>query len=132
MYQSNMGLLNTVCIEKNLSAEICNFNYAEFVIVYFDLETSGFGMNADILQVAAKSGSSSFSVYINPTKKIDQKASEANGLTNVDGNLLLNNVRVDSKPSLVAFHDFYTFLKSLNKKSILCVLYYNLIIVLES
>ncbi|XP_011859062.1 PREDICTED: uncharacterized protein LOC105556578 [Vollenhovia emeryi] len=43
----------------------------EFTFVYFDLETSGFERNADILQIAAKFDDYTFDVYVKPTQEIN-------------------------------------------------------------
>lgn len=78
-------------------------------IVYFDLETSGFLKTADILQIAATCNDISFSVYINPTQLIHQKASDATGLRNIKGELYYNNIKVNSIPlhdALLAFHQY--------------------------
>ncbi|XP_062614362.1 uncharacterized protein LOC134276101 [Saccostrea cucullata] len=56
-------------------------------LVFFDLETGGFGRTSDILQIAAKCQEKELSVYALPTRSISKEASEATCLT-FDGNSL--------------------------------------------
>ena len=117
-YQSNMGLINTSC--QKVPNEIGDFNNDNITVVYFDLETSGFGNKSEILQIAAQCSDKEFSSYAHPTKKICLRASEANGLTCIEGNLLYNGIRVESQRLKNALIEFYNFLTTLNQKSILC------------
>lgn len=75
-YESNMELLNTSTSQNNLNNKIHNLNNNNLAIVYFDLETSSFSKNADILQLAAKCENSIFSVYIklNQLNKLQRKS----------------------------------------------------------
>ncbi|KAK0160250.1 hypothetical protein PV328_007678 [Microctonus aethiopoides] len=124
-YESNMGLLSTnVAHDSIFNAEGINEEIIEAdddgaqvskpIAVFFDLETSSFSKQSDILQIAAQYNESKFSVYVNPIQKIAAQASEANGLTNVRGELMLNGTRVPSIPlrlALDAFRNFLTKLK---------------------
>ncbi|XP_046614237.1 uncharacterized protein LOC124302290 [Neodiprion virginianus] len=124
-YESNMGLLSTnvahdsILITEGINEEINEADdngtqVSEPIAVFFDLETSSFSKQSDILQIAAQYNKSKFSVYVNPTQKIAAQASEANGLTNVRGELMLNGTRVPSIPlrlALDAFRNFLTKLK---------------------
>ncbi|XP_046617589.1 uncharacterized protein LOC124303864 [Neodiprion virginianus] len=124
-YESNMGLLSTnVAHDSSLNTEGINeeineaddngTQVSEPIAVFFDLETSSFSKQSDILQIAAQYNKSKFSVYVNPTQKIAAQASEANGLTNVRGELILNGTRVPSislRLALDAFRNFLTKLK---------------------
>ncbi|KAH0549407.1 uncharacterized protein LOC123261680 [Cotesia glomerata] len=123
-YESNMGLLSTdVAHDSILNTEGINEDIIEFddgtqvsepIAVFFDLETSSFSKQSDILQIAAQYNKSKFSVYENPIQKIAAQASEANGLTNVRGELMLNGTRIPSIPlrlALDAFRNFLTKLK---------------------
>lgn len=58
-----------------------------FEIVFFDLETGGFSMTDDILQIAMKCNSIEFNKYIDSSKRIQPKASEVHGLTYESGEL---------------------------------------------
>ncbi|XP_039304358.1 uncharacterized protein LOC120357591 [Solenopsis invicta] len=114
-YQSDMALLNSdiptiVEIPNNLSLPI---------IVFFDLETGGFSKTADILQIAAKHETSTFSIYINSTQKIDERASQVTGLRIVAGQLQYRNNSVTSFPLSEAMQQFYKFLSGFHKKCIL-------------
>uniref|UniRef100_A0A6V7L2G8 Exonuclease domain-containing protein n=1 Tax=Bracon brevicornis TaxID=1563983 RepID=A0A6V7L2G8_9HYME len=84
----------------------------EFSIVYFDLETSGFERDADILEIAAKFDDLSFHIYATPTRPIHPLASEVTGLTQENGILYLNNEPVGSVPLNEALHRFHEFLSS--------------------
>ena len=44
-------------------------------VVFFDLETTGLGRNADIVQIAAVSGEKKFSAYVRPSKPMTVEAS---------------------------------------------------------
>ncbi|XP_046626167.1 uncharacterized protein LOC124307961 [Neodiprion virginianus] len=124
-YESNMGLFSTnvahdsILITEGINEEINEADdngtqVSEPIAVFFDLETSSFSKQSDILQIAAQYNKSKFSDYVNPTQKIAAQASEANGLTNVRGELMLNGTRVPSIPlrlALDAFRNFLTKLK---------------------
>ncbi|KAF5286733.1 hypothetical protein FQR65_LT12466 [Abscondita terminalis] len=88
-------------------------------VVFFDLETSGFSRNSDILQIAAQCDKSTFSVYINPIQKISPYASEVTGLTNINGELWLKDVRLPTIPLKSALKEFLNFLIKLNRPVIL-------------
>lgn len=88
-------------------------------IVYFDLETSGFGKSNEILQIAAMYGEHEFSVYVNPTKEISSEASLHTGLRNISGQLYLRDKKVETVPLKDALLSFLKFL-DLSPKS--CVL----------
>lgn len=61
-----------------------------------------------------------FSAYINPEQQIAPQTTEANGLTNVEGNLMLNGKRIPSKPRETVFQEFVTYLRQFQKRCILC------------
>lgn len=110
-----MRLLNTdmppiIEIENDSSSRI---------LVFFDLETGGFSKTADILQIAAKHGSSYFSIYVTPTQKIDEKASNITGLRTVAGQLQYHGKEVISIGLQDALLKFYNFLVELKKKCVL-------------
>ncbi|CAG5109300.1 Protein of unknown function [Cotesia congregata] len=85
-YESNMGLLSTDVAHHS----ILNSEVSEPIAVFFDLETSRFSKQSDILQIAAQYNKSKFSVYVNPIQKIAAQASETNDLTNIRGELMVN------------------------------------------
>lgn len=88
-------------------------------LVYFDLETSGFSKSDEILQIAASCDGRSFSVYINPTKNIDEKASAHTGLKNIKGDLYLRGNKVLSIPLKDALQSFLQFLNLSSKPCLL-------------
>lgn len=83
------------------------------------METSGFCKNDEILQIAASCEGRKFSIYINPTKRIDDKASVHTGLKNIKGDLYFRGKKVLSVPIKDALESFLQFL-NLSSKS--CVL----------
>ncbi|KAK0086355.1 hypothetical protein PV326_005581 [Microctonus aethiopoides] len=87
------------------------------IILYFDLETSGFNIDADIFQIAVKYESYSFSSYINLTRKIPEKVSEVHGLTFMNGQLHYHCkpvVAVNLQEALIVsgFADTYPVIKA--------------------
>lgn len=88
-------------------------------LVFFDLETSGFRKNDEILQIAALCEERKFSVYINPTKSIDDKASAHTGLKNINGNLYFRGQKVISVSLKDALHSFLQFLNLSTKPCLL-------------
>ncbi|KAH0539979.1 hypothetical protein KQX54_010658 [Cotesia glomerata] len=123
-YQSNFGFSESVdtshdiddsqleSTQIKITSETCN-------LVYFDLETSGFCKNDEILQIAASCEGRKFSIYINPTKRIDDEASVHTGLKNIKGDLYFRGKKVLSVPIKDALESFLQFL-NLSSKS--CVL----------
>ncbi|KAK0158038.1 hypothetical protein PV327_011232 [Microctonus hyperodae] len=119
---SNLTSLNnvTLCVDK------CS-------IVYFDLETSGFQKNANIvqwrisgsgvrhniLQIAAKSENTTFNVYVTPTKPVDVSASKITGLQNIDGCLFVHGKEVHTLSITEALVSFLQFLISISPHCLL-------------
>ncbi|KAK0157198.1 hypothetical protein PV328_011758 [Microctonus aethiopoides] len=109
-YQSNLGFSESLETSDNfddsqlettqikITSETCN-------LVYFDLETSGFSKNDEILQIAASCEGRKFSIYINPTKRIDDKASFSN-LSSKPCVLVAHNVSFDKAHLLRAILKF--------------------------
>ncbi|KYQ50077.1 Fatty acid synthase, partial [Trachymyrmex zeteki] len=100
-YKSNCGIdeaTNNVNINKD-SGETLNISNN---IVYFDLETTGFSNDADILQIAA--------VY-----QISTCASKATGLCHVNSNLYLRGKEIETFTIVNALESFKQFLDSLSK-----------------
>ena len=104
--ESNMNLLqiekrdsDTVkTSEMSISTLADPFSAESKCIVIFDLETSGFEMNCDVLQIACKCGYVVFNDYIRPTKCISPKVTEKNGLSDVEGELFLLGHKIKSNP----------------------------------
>lgn len=113
-YENNCSLF-TETAENNHETDF-EFHDNETPIILFDLETSGFERNCDILQIAAKYGEKTFSTYVNPTKQISAAVTAANGLVNCQGILMLHGNRVNSTTIRLAIVSFLEWLKSLNKK----------------
>ncbi|KAF7998552.1 hypothetical protein HCN44_010960 [Aphidius gifuensis] len=89
-------------------------------LVFFDLETSGFQADCDILQVAMKCGDFTFAKYLSPgSAKIHPKATEANGLRKEGTDLYWNEKKVPTEQSQVVVHKMYSFLKSLDHPCVL-------------
>lgn len=125
-YQSNCGMNinmgNATLIDSqrfadklpniSVSPEDCN-------IVYFDLETSGFSKNAEILQIAAKFEEYTFMVYLSPTRPIDADASRVTGLTYIKGNMYFHGKPVLTFLPRQALQSFQKFLNFSAKPCIL-------------
>jgi DNA polymerase III epsilon subunit-like protein len=81
--------------------------------VFFDLETSGFALTSDILQISAidKSGNS-FNSYLTPTQDISDGASKVTGLTTHDHRLYLNGRLLDTVIPLEALGNFLLWLEA--------------------
>lgn len=92
-YESNIGLLaepRSSVIEN--SVEIEKFYLDELqpnAIIFFDIETGGFKLTDDILQIGCKYKNSEFNKYIKPSKPINSRASTVHGLTNEGADLYL-------------------------------------------
>lgn len=125
-YKSNCGFLN----ETTSSSESHHFEASYIdspsiissetsIIVYFDLETSGFHKNDEILQIAAQCDSYEFSVYVTPTKEINPEASAHTGLKNINGQLYLHQDEVLTVSLENALNAFKEFLTSFKKPCIL-------------
>ena len=123
-YQPNCGI--DMELERSDEPNVNNHIEKEIAItpdsckiVYFDLESSGFGKCADILQIAAKSDGWTFSVYINPSKSVAPSASLVTGLENRKGELFFHGTRVPSIPLKDALQKFLEFLIFSSKPSML-------------
>lgn len=116
-YQTNCGISET----RNLINSNQSLSKINTTIVYFDLETGGLNLDADILQIAAKSGDHSFNVYVKPTKKMSSSASEVTGLRQVKDDLYLRTKKLDTVEIIEALQSFLQFLTSIsiNKKCLL-------------
>ncbi|XP_043284941.1 uncharacterized protein [Venturia canescens] len=92
------------------SNEIPNLQEDKTKVIYFDLETSGFGYSADILQIAAVCEENSFCVYVTPTQTVHAQAQRITGFKNVGGELYCRDKKVDSIPLHDALRSFLQFL----------------------
>ena len=77
LYQSNCAMEPNFEVINNL-VEIKPI-YKKNSLVYFDLETTGFGYEAGILQIAAKCDEREFNVCIIPTTEILESVTRVNG-----------------------------------------------------
>ncbi|XP_046465905.1 uncharacterized protein [Neodiprion pinetum] len=96
-----LDILPTIAV----SVDSCN-------IIYFDLETSGFSKDSEILQIAAKFENSTFSVYLHPSKSIDADASRVTGLKYVGEKLYFYSKEVATiapREALISFQQFLEF-----------------------
>ncbi|XP_034945571.1 uncharacterized protein [Chelonus insularis] len=130
----------TYCQEKKegVSYQSGNFNIPEEVddgdnytaespMVMVDLETTSFYASADILQIAAICNNHHFVKYMFPLQRIDDKASEVNGFTIIEGNLCQNNVVVATTPPVTVAKEFLKFLKACGPRAFLvaaCIWFY--------
>ncbi|XP_066601163.1 uncharacterized protein [Prorops nasuta] len=127
-YERNMGLLAPQEPNKNnfdpLHAIAFKWTIADALnhtvgIVIFDLETSGFQMTCDLLQIAAKYGNTKFNEYIKPGKTIRPQVTEVNGLSSIGNQLYYRGRLVSSSPLVLVLEKFFKFLNDFNKPCLL-------------
>ncbi|EFN63985.1 hypothetical protein EAG_09598 [Camponotus floridanus] len=91
--------------------------------IIFDLETTGFGPNAEIIQIAAKYHNQEFNVYIFPSNSIPTIVSNITNLSIEDGQLILDSEneyrRLDTESPRMACELFISFLKNISHDIIL-------------
>lgn len=117
-YEINCTLLTTPAVQNQQNENdnvINNSDVEKDSIILVDLETSGFGLNNEILQIAAKCGSSRFATYIHPTQQISAAATKANGLRTYCGTLIYYGIEVSSVFLRVAMGNFLNWLASFKK-----------------
>ncbi|XP_014228164.1 maternal protein exuperantia-like [Trichogramma pretiosum] len=90
-------------------------------IIIFDLETSGFRRDDDILQISALYPRTNwiFNNYITPSKPVSPQASRVNGLEAFGNNLFLHGDRVNTVSASRAVKSFIYFLGRFNGPVIL-------------
>ncbi|XP_043462926.1 DNA polymerase III PolC-type-like [Leptopilina heterotoma] len=113
-FENNSQLICLSPLSENSALAIENCS-----IIFFDLETSGRKKTSDILQIAAKVGEKTFSIFIQPTQPVDEEASKINGFQNIDNVLYLKGNKCVTITMIDALLSFYEFL-SRNSKG--CVL----------
>ncbi|XP_034936071.1 uncharacterized protein [Chelonus insularis] len=84
-----------------------------------NVETTGFGSTAGILQIAAGCNTSYFNKYVTPTTDINPKASEVHGLTGSCGELFYHGKRLETLPLNCVMSEFHHFLGSFGKPCLL-------------
>lgn len=93
------------------------------VAIIFDLETTGFGPNAEVIQIAAKYHNREFNRYIFPSNDIPTVVSKITKLFIKEGQLILNNEdeyrRIDTVSPRNACMSFISFLKNISHDIIL-------------
>lgn len=122
-YESHMGLSNIIETSidatespKHLTQQLVDSFISEATsIVFLDIETSGFEANCDVLQLGFKCGDKIFNKYINPTRSISAKATEADGLINVEEELFSHGEKVSSSPLRLVLARSLQYLQQLNK-----------------
>jgi len=93
------------------------------IAIIFDLETTGFGPNAEVIQIAAKYHNQEFNVYIFPSNGIPTIVSNITNLSIEGGQLILNSEdeyrRLDTESPRMACESFISFLKNISHDIIL-------------
>ncbi|XP_043289283.1 uncharacterized protein [Venturia canescens] len=118
-YQSGCGFdLGMEFIDQPMVSLLSNA-VEDFTIVYFDLETTGFGKSKEIVQIAAAHESATFDAYVMPTREISAQASDVTGLVKRSNVLYLHNEPVISLTEIDAMEGFFQFLNKIEKKIIL-------------
>ncbi|XP_043485174.1 uncharacterized protein LOC122513013 [Leptopilina heterotoma] len=122
-YETNCALLSEpgIVTETRNKDNDGNTQVSGIPIVLLDLETTGFSCEAEILQIAAKSGKELFNIYVNPVGSISVKTSEVHGLTSSYGNLLYYGVIVPSVPIRAALAEFQNWLMKLGSQCYVAV-----------
>ncbi|KAJ8249263.1 hypothetical protein GJAV_G00232930 [Gymnothorax javanicus] len=83
-------------------------------LVFFDLETTGFGQ-CDIIQLAAVSDGQSFNAYMVPRCSIESKAAAITGFSVVGDRLYQHGRAVRTIPHQQAIEGFLAFLRKLGR-----------------
>ena len=106
-------------LEESIVGDI-SISEDTFAIVFFDVETSGLGRKAEILQLPARTGETQFSCYITPTAPIHPKATKVHKLENRGGVLYHEGKEVTATLPLVELLlQFRVFLQSFHMSSYL-------------
>ncbi|KAK0160200.1 hypothetical protein PV328_007628 [Microctonus aethiopoides] len=84
-----------------------------------NLETGGFQMSCDLLQIAMKHIDTKFNEYITPRQSIRPQVTNINGLSNVGKQLYYRGNLVSSSALDLVFQRLVTFFKNCNKRCIL-------------
>ncbi|XP_043268428.1 uncharacterized protein [Venturia canescens] len=117
-YQTESGfsnvsdILHDSYISENVDFERCS-------IVVFDLETTGLHKTAEICQIAACTKEASFDSYIIPSKGMSPGSTQVTGLRVLNGEMYLENTKLDTVPAKTAFTNFLNFLQSQDQPLIL-------------
>ncbi|XP_066589564.1 uncharacterized protein [Prorops nasuta] len=115
-YETDSQLFKTC----DVHLPIANFQSNEKVLVFFDLETNGLSMSAEILQIAAKSDNFEFCIYIKlNVQAISPEVSAITGLYFANGELILNGEVLITHTLFEAMVAFYEYLFQFKKKCIL-------------
>ncbi|XP_063992778.1 uncharacterized protein LOC135170675 [Diachasmimorpha longicaudata] len=93
-------------------------------VIYMDIETSGLGSRAEILQLGATCDGQIFSVYITPVGNIPGVVSRVNHLTKFGNRLQYRGRTVRSVPIRTALLQFIEWMRSLEVKC--CLVAHNL------
>lgn len=102
-YKSNMALIdNTSSTNMNtdptdLEKNAIEYQSSQSAIISFDIETGGFSLSKDILQISMKYNSQKFNYFIVPTTTIDQKATDINGFAIVQKQLFQKGNKVNAE-----------------------------------
>lgn len=89
------------------------------VVVFFDLETTGFSDKDEIVQIAASCLDKDFDMYIMPNRKMDEKASQVTGIKIFDHKMYYNDMEVTTMRGRDALISFLWYLKRFEKPCIL-------------
>ncbi|XP_045614886.1 uncharacterized protein eEF1gamma isoform X1 [Procambarus clarkii] len=82
-------------------------------LVYFDVETTGFERDCDIIQLSAVMGNLQFNQYVQPNKSVAWQAAEITGLTYKLGSLYHHNKKVEAVNPEKALQLFISWLEPL-------------------
>ncbi|CAG2214298.1 unnamed protein product [Mytilus edulis] len=97
---SDLELPKTVVIDNN----------EELSVVVFDIETTGFGYDSEIVQLSAVCDKGEFDKYIIPTKPIHPKATEVTHLFSTGTRLYYKGQQLKTEPKENVFNSFIDWL----------------------
>ncbi|KAK0073328.1 hypothetical protein PV325_009895 [Microctonus aethiopoides] len=117
-YESGSGLNDVSQDLPQPNVAGTNINEDGVHIVIFDLETA-LGESAEICQTAASYRGQNFNSYIMPSRGITAEASRVAKLTLFEGEMFLENTRVETQAAKAAHLNFIDYLKKFCGKMIL-------------
>ena len=113
-YRSNCGLEEaTIQIPSKYLEEVQNDDY---IVVYFDLETTGLTADCYLLQIAAISNEHILNIYIDSSQQISPSATKATGLHHIGDDLYLRHEKLETLSIRESLDAFQQFLKLISGK----------------
>lgn len=111
-------------VESNIPMELSDDEGTlneDYPVVFLDIETSGFYMGSDILQISAKCGERKFNAYVSPTHYISEKSTEVHGITKSGDDVMVHGQKVDAVPLREAMAQLSKWLDGFDRKCFIAV-----------